>query len=149
LSLAELRFAISSEEHLNSLSLPRKEKDDTGNNIMTTRVRSWSGGLAEVAYIDDADDTLSEVSAEEVKELGYWSDESNCDHVRNHVMLNGLESGKQLSTQSLQTLGGFPSSSSTNSVAAASNVIFCKGDAWSISLTPETPVWTRLNQTNT
>lgn len=48
-----------------------------------------------------------------------------------------LESGKQISAQSSQNSGMFTSSSSSNAVAAASNVLFRKGDAWSVSLTPE------------
>lgn len=49
-----------------------------------------------------------------------------------------LESGKSI-TLSLVTSGNFASTSARPSaVAAASNVLFRKGDAWSISLTPET-----------
>jgi pyruvate carboxylase len=47
-----------------------------------------------------------------------------------------LESGKQISAQSSNVSGGFTSSSTSNAVAAVSNVLFRKGDAWSISLTP-------------
>jgi pyruvate carboxylase len=45
-----------------------------------------------------------------------------------------LESGKQISSQS--TNNSALMSSTPTSVAAASNVLFRKGDAWSISLTP-------------
>jgi pyruvate carboxylase len=48
-----------------------------------------------------------------------------------------LESGKRISTQSLKASHGFTSSNASNSVAAASNVLFRKGDAWSITLMPE------------
>jgi pyruvate carboxylase len=49
-----------------------------------------------------------------------------------------LESGKGI-TASLANTGKFASTSARPSaVAAASNVLFRKGDAWSISLTPET-----------
>jgi len=49
-----------------------------------------------------------------------------------------LDSGKQISAKSTQKFGPFaPSNAANTSVAAASNVLFRKGDAWSISLTPE------------
>ncbi|KAG0646581.1 Pyruvic carboxylase [Hyphodiscus hymeniophilus] len=48
-----------------------------------------------------------------------------------------LESGKQISGQSTDASAGFSSSSSSSAIATASNVLFRKGDAWSISLTPE------------
>ena len=48
-----------------------------------------------------------------------------------------LESGKKISTQTTKAMGPFTSASSSTAVAAASNVLFRKGDAWSISLTPE------------
>jgi pyruvate carboxylase len=50
-----------------------------------------------------------------------------------------LESGKQITsalTRNSQSLG--PPSPPPNSIAASSNVLFRKGDAWAISLTPET-----------
>ena len=49
-----------------------------------------------------------------------------------------LESGKRVSAQSAKTSSVVTSSSTSNAVAAASNVLFRKGDAWSISLTTET-----------
>ena len=52
-------------------------------------------------------------------------------------LLSVLESGKQICAKSTQILGGFTSATSTSTVAAASNVLFRKGEAWSISLTPE------------
>jgi pyruvate carboxylase len=49
-----------------------------------------------------------------------------------------LKSGKQITSSTSSALGDFaPKASSSNSVAAASNVLFRKGDAWSISLTPQ------------
>jgi pyruvate carboxylase len=48
-----------------------------------------------------------------------------------------LESGKRISTQTATNSTSFDPSSTNTSVAAASNVLFRKGDAWSISLTPE------------
>jgi acetyl/propionyl-CoA carboxylase alpha subunit len=50
-----------------------------------------------------------------------------------------LDLGKRVTTQSTQKFGSLSSSSPSNTIAAASSVIFHKGDAWSISLTPETP----------
>jgi acetyl/propionyl-CoA carboxylase alpha subunit len=47
-----------------------------------------------------------------------------------------LESGKQISSRLSKASASFSANSST-AVAAASNVLFRKGDAWSISLTPE------------
>jgi pyruvate carboxylase len=49
-----------------------------------------------------------------------------------------LSSGKEISTKSSRALDMFtPSESQNASVMSASNVLFRKGDAWSISLTPE------------
>jgi acetyl/propionyl-CoA carboxylase alpha subunit len=48
-----------------------------------------------------------------------------------------LESGKRISTHAASNSTIFDTTSSNTSVAAASNVLFLKGDAWSISLTPE------------
>ncbi|KAH6692151.1 carbamoyl-phosphate synthase L chain, ATP binding domain-containing protein [Leptodontidium sp. MPI-SDFR-AT-0119] len=48
-----------------------------------------------------------------------------------------LESGKAISSTLNKNLTQKSSNISSNSVAAASNVLFRKGDAWSISLTPE------------
>jgi acetyl/propionyl-CoA carboxylase alpha subunit len=49
-----------------------------------------------------------------------------------------LESGNKISARSSNASAGFISSGGTSSkVAAASSVLFRKGDAWSISLTPE------------
>jgi pyruvate carboxylase len=49
-----------------------------------------------------------------------------------------LESGKRISTQTASNSTIFDTTSTNTSVAAASsNVLFLKGDAWSISLTPE------------
>ena len=48
-----------------------------------------------------------------------------------------LESGNQIGQVSRQNKGT-ATNSATSAVAAASNVLFRKGDAWSISLTPET-----------
>lgn len=48
-----------------------------------------------------------------------------------------LEHGKKISSQLSQSTTSFTPSAATNSVAVASNVLFRKGDAWSISLTPE------------
>lgn len=50
-----------------------------------------------------------------------------------------LEFGKQISFQLAPTVGSTALSNSTMGVAASSNILFRKGDAWSISLTPETP----------
>ena len=47
-----------------------------------------------------------------------------------------LESGKHISSQSITNFA-IKSSPQSTQVAAASNVLFRKGDAWSISLTPE------------
>lgn len=47
-----------------------------------------------------------------------------------------LESGKQISSQ-LTNKSTIPSATPSISVASSSNVLFRKGDAWSISLTPE------------
>jgi pyruvate carboxylase len=49
-----------------------------------------------------------------------------------------LESGKQISSQISDT-STIASAKPSTSVSASSNVLFRKGDAWSISLTPETP----------
>jgi pyruvate carboxylase len=49
-----------------------------------------------------------------------------------------LESGKQISSQSVNNLP-FTSSTPSTSVGTSSSVLFRKGDAWSISLTPEGP----------
>jgi pyruvate carboxylase len=48
-----------------------------------------------------------------------------------------LESGKQISAQTSKNSVNFASSSNSSAVTAASPVLFRKGDAWSISLTPE------------
>lgn len=50
-----------------------------------------------------------------------------------------LDSGQEILTQSTQALSSSQSASSTRSIAAASNVLLRKGDAWSISLTSQTP----------
>jgi pyruvate carboxylase len=47
------------------------------------------------------------------------------------------ESGKRISARSSIGSPALISSNNSNAVAAASNVLFRKGDAWSISLTPE------------
>ena len=49
-----------------------------------------------------------------------------------------LKSGKEVSAHSSQASAGFTFPKTSNAVAAASNVLFRKGDAWSISLAPET-----------
>ncbi len=48
-----------------------------------------------------------------------------------------LESGRQISARMSQNSASFTSNTASTSIAAASNVLFRKGDAWSISLTPE------------
>lgn len=48
-----------------------------------------------------------------------------------------LETGKRISAKSVQYPGASSPQSSSASVTASSNVLFRKGDAWSISLTPE------------
>ncbi|TVY84725.1 Pyruvate carboxylase [Lachnellula suecica] len=48
-----------------------------------------------------------------------------------------LEAGKKSTAQSSQASQASAPTASSNSVAAASNVLFRKGDAWSISLAPE------------
>lgn len=54
-------------------------------------------------------------------------------------LLSTLESGRQISGKSKNSFTpAAAASTSSNAVAAASNVLFRKGDAWSIALTPET-----------
>ncbi|KAE8443637.1 hypothetical protein EG329_001495 [Mollisiaceae sp. DMI_Dod_QoI] len=48
-----------------------------------------------------------------------------------------LDAGTRISKSSAHSLSAATASSSSNTIAAASNVLFRKGDAWSISLSPE------------
>jgi predicted ATPase len=50
LSLTELHFAMTSENYIDRLPLPYNDESCQDNGAMATRVRSWSGGLAEVVY---------------------------------------------------------------------------------------------------
>jgi ankyrin repeat protein len=53
LSLSELQFAMSSEDEMDQLPLPRNDGARTADyNLTKKRVTSWSGGLAEVVYTD-------------------------------------------------------------------------------------------------
>jgi pyruvate carboxylase len=63
--------------------------------------------------------------------------EQSCDTQWLETQLGSvLESGKMI-TAAINARNYFPAAPKSNSVATASNILFRKGDAWSISLTPE------------
>jgi pyruvate carboxylase len=64
--------------------------------------------------------------------------EQACDTQWLEIQLGSvLESGKKITAATTNTRNCFPAAPKSNSVAAASNILFRKGDAWSVSLTPE------------